>query len=108
MGDRSPSHDLEPFSLGGIDEAEAAVQVGGAPILGDPILLLHGNPTSPYLSRNVAPHTSSQGRAIPVGLIGMRRSDKPDIDYRFFDHLKCLEGFVAELGLENVTLVLHD
>ncbi len=75
---------------------------------GDPILFLHGNPTSSYLWRNVIPHTSSHGRAIAVDLIGMGRSDKPDLDYRFFDHLKYLEGFVAELGLENVTLVLHD
>ncbi len=75
---------------------------------GDPILFVHGNPTSSYLWRNVIPHVSPQGRAIAVDLIGMGRSDKPDIDYRFFDHLKYLEAFIDELGLENVTLVLHD
>ena len=75
---------------------------------GDPILFVHGNPTSSYLWRNVIPHVSTQGRAIAVDLIGMGRSDKPDIDYRFFDHLKYLEAFIDELGLENVTLVLHD
>ena len=75
---------------------------------GDPILFLHGNPTSSYLWRNVIPHVSPLGRAIAVDLIGMGRSDKPDIDYRFFDHLKYLEAFIEALGLENVTLVLHD
>lgn len=75
---------------------------------GDPILFLHGNPTSSYLWRNVIPHVSGQGRAIAVDLIGMGKSDKPDIAYRFFDHLEYLEGFVAELGLDSVTLVLHD
>ena len=75
---------------------------------GDPILFVHGNPTSSYLWRNVIPHVSPVGRAIAVDLIGMGRSDKPDIDYRFFDHLKYLEAFIEALGLENVTLVLHD
>lgn len=75
---------------------------------GNPILFVHGNPTSSYLWRNVMPHTSHQGRAIAVDLIGMGRSDKPDIDYRFFDHLEYLEAFIEELDLKNVTLVLHD
>ena len=75
---------------------------------GDPILYLHGNPTSSYLWRNVIPHTSNQGRAIAIDLIGMGKSDKPDIDYRFLDHLHYLEAFVEALGLENITLVLHD
>ena len=75
---------------------------------GDPILFLHGNPTSAYLWRNVMPHVADQGRALAVDLIGMGKSDKPDIDYRFFDHLEYLEGFVDELGIEDVALVLHD
>ena len=75
---------------------------------GDPILFIHGNPTSSYLWRNVIPHVSPLGRTIAVDLIGMGRSDKPDIDYRFFDHLEYLEAFVDQLGLKNVTLVLHD
>ena len=75
---------------------------------GDPILFVHGNPTSSYLWRNVIPHVSPVGRAVAVDLIGMGRSDKPDIDYRFFDHLEYLEALVDQLGLKNVTLVLHD
>jgi haloalkane dehalogenase len=75
---------------------------------GDPILLVHGNPTSSYLWRNVIPHLSGQGRCIALDLIGMGRSDKPDIAYRLFDHAAYFEGFIAALGLKNVRLVLHD
>ncbi len=75
---------------------------------GDPILFLHGNPTSSYLWRNIIPYLTPFGRCIAPDLIGMGRSDKPDIDYRFHDHLKYVEGFIDELELSNITLVIHD
>lgn len=75
---------------------------------GDPILFLHGNPTSCYLWRNIIPHVSALGRCLAVDLIGMGKSDKPDIEYRFFDHIKYVEGFINTLALTNITLVLHD
>jgi len=75
---------------------------------GDPILFLHGNPTSSYLWRNIIPHLSSSGRCIAMDLIGMGKSDKPDIEYRFVDHVKYVEGFIEKLGLANITLVIHD
>ncbi len=75
---------------------------------GDPILFLHGNPTSSYLWRNVIPHLSKQGRCIAPDLIGMGKSDKPDLKYRFFEHAKYLDGFIEKLGLKNITLVIHD
>ena len=75
---------------------------------GEPVLFLHGNPTSSYLWRNIIPHVTSTHRAIAPDLIGMGKSDKPDIEYRFFDHVKYVEGFIEKLGLENVTLVIHD
>lgn len=75
---------------------------------GDPILFLHGNPTSSYLWRNIIPYVTSLGRAIAPDLIGMGKSDKPDIDYRFVDHVKYLDGFIETLGLKNITLVIHD
>lgn len=75
---------------------------------GDPILFLHGNPTSSYLWRNIIPHLTSVGRCIAIDLIGMGKSDKPDIDYRFFDHVKYVEGFIEKMRLENITLVIHD
>ena len=75
---------------------------------GDPILFLHGNPTSTYLWRNVIPHLTSQGRCIAVDLIGMGKSDKPDIGYRFVDHYRYVAGFIEKMGLKNITLVVHD
>ncbi len=75
---------------------------------GAPILFLHGNPTSSYLWRNIIPHVSGQGRAIAMDLIGMGKSDKPDLEYRFVDHYRYVEGFIEALGLEDVTLVIHD
>ena len=75
---------------------------------GDPILFLHGNPTSSYLWRNVIPHLSSLGRCIAPDLIGMGKSDKPDIKYGFFDHSRYVEGFIEALGLRDITFVIHD
>lgn len=75
---------------------------------GDPVLFLHGNPTSSYLWRNIIPHTTSHGRAIAVDLIGMGKSDQPDVDYRFATHAQYLEAFIDELGLTDITLVVHD
>ncbi len=75
---------------------------------GDPILLVHGNPTSSYLWRNVIPHLAPIGRCIAPDLIGMGRSDKPDVPYRLFDHAAYFEGFVQALGLTRIRLVLHD
>ena len=75
---------------------------------GDPILFLHGNPTSSYLWRNIIPHLTSIGRCIAPDLIGMGKSDKPDLDYFFSDHSEYLEAFIEELGLKNITLVIHD
>ncbi len=75
---------------------------------GDPILFLHGNPTSSYLWRNIIPHVTSMGRAIALDLIGMGKSDKPDIEYRFSDHVKYVEGFIQQMALRNITFVVHD
>ena len=75
---------------------------------GDPILFLHGNPTSSYLWRNIIPYLMPHGRCIALDLIGMGKSDKPDLDYRFFDHSKYVEGFIEKLDLSNLTLVIHD
>ncbi len=75
---------------------------------GDPVLFLHGNPTSSYLWRNVIPHVSPLARCIAPDLIGMGKSDKPDIEYRFFDHAGYVDGFIEALGLRNITFVVYD
>ncbi len=80
---------------------------------GDPIVLLHGNPTSSYLWRNVIPHLEGLGRCIAPDLIGMGDSDKlddpgPD-SYRFVEHRRCLDAFFEAVGANRkVTLVVHD
>ncbi len=75
---------------------------------GDPVLFLHGNPTSSYLWRNILPHLSPLARVIAPDLVGMGRSDQPAIPYRFLDHARHVEGLIAALDLRNLTLVLHD
>jgi haloalkane dehalogenase len=80
---------------------------------GDPIVFLHGNPTSSYLWRNVMPHLEGLGRCIAPDLIGMGDSGKlqpsgPD-SYRFVEHRHYLDGLLAALGVcERVTVVGHD
>ncbi len=75
---------------------------------GDPILFLHGNPTSSYLWRNVIPFVTDDYRAVAVDLIGMGKSDKPDLDYTYQDHKRYLDAFIEALDLRDVTLVIHD
>src|ERR1700744_3785746 len=87
----------------------AYVEVGS----GDPIVLLHGNPTSSYLWRNVFPHLQPLGRCIAPDLIGMGDSDKlPDSDrgsYRFVEHRRYLDALLEDLDVRRrVTLVIHD
>src|SRR5438876_3748160 len=81
---------------------------------GAPVLLLHGNPTSSYLWRDVIPELEGRGRLIAPDLIGMGDSAKlpnpgPDT-YRFVTHRKYLAGFIdAVIGpAQSITLVLHD
>ncbi len=75
---------------------------------GDPILFLHGNPSSSYLWRNIIPYVTDRGRVIAPDLIGMGKSDKPDSAYRFHDHYRYLAAFIDALDLTNITLVIHD
>lgn len=75
--------------------------------VGDPILFLHGIPTSCYLWRNIIPHLNSLGRCIAPDLIGFGQSDKPDIDYTVFDHIKYMDKFIETLGLNKITFVMH-
>jgi len=75
---------------------------------GNPILFLHGNPTSSYLWRNIIPYLANKGRCIAPDLIGMGKSDKPDIGYTFFEHYDYLHAFIEALDLKNITLVIHD
>lgn len=84
----------------------AYVDVGA----GDPIVFLHGNPTSSFLWRNVIPHVADLGRCVAPDLIGMGDSSKVDgMAYRFVDHRTYLDGFLDAVGVrDRVTLVVHD
>jgi len=80
---------------------------------GDPIVFLHGNPTSSYLWRNVIPHLTHLGRCIAPDLIGMGDSDKLESSgpeaYGFVEHRKYLDALLEFLGIEHdVILVVHD
>jgi len=77
---------------------------------GDPIVFLHGNPTSSYLWRNVIPHLEPYGRCLAPDLVGMGASGRtPRGSYRFVDHAAYLDAWFDALGLiRNVTLVGHD
>lgn len=80
---------------------------------GDPIVFLHGNPTSSYLWRNIIPHLAEHGRCIAPDLLGMGDSQKQSPSgpgtYRFLEHSSYLDSLFEVLGVQkNVTLVLHD
>ena len=80
---------------------------------GDPVVFLHGNPTSSYLWRNVMPHVAPLGRCIALDLIGMGDSEKLDGSgpgrYRFVEHREFLDGALAALGVaSDVVWVVHD
>lgn len=80
---------------------------------GDPIVFVHGNPTSSHLWRNIIPHVEGLGRCIAVDLIGFGDSDKlPGSDpyrYGFYEHREFFSEFLEAVGASrNVTLVVHD
>ena len=80
---------------------------------GDPegpvFLLLHGNPTSSYLWRNVLPPIAQSGaRVIAVDNIGFGASDRPDIGYTFAEHSTYIDGFIEAMDLKDITFVVHD
>ena len=88
-----------------LDTEMAYVDVGA----GDPVVFLHGNPTSSYLWRNVIPHVGARGRCLAPDLVGMGDSGKaPAGSYRFVDHARYLGAWFEALGLRRVTLVVHD
>lgn len=92
-----------------LDSDVAYVETGS----GDPVVFLHGNPTSSYLWRNVIAEVEGGARCLAPDLIGMGDSGKnPAGSYRFVDHARYLDAWFAALGLDReqqaVTLVVHD
>jgi len=99
--DRYPRHRTKV-----LDTEMAYVDAGA----GDPVVFLHGNPTSSYLWRNVIPHVEPRGRCLAPDLVGMGHSlPTPGGSYRFVDHARYLDAWFDTLGLTGrVTLVMHD
>ncbi|MGF1508034.1 MAG: haloalkane dehalogenase [Myxococcota bacterium] len=92
-----------------LDRSMAYVEEGS----GDPIVFLHGNPTSSLLWRKVMPHLEGFGRLLAPDLLGHGDSDKlpvsgPD-SYRFIEHRRYLDELLARLEVrDRVVLVIHD
>jgi haloalkane dehalogenase len=76
----------------------------GAPMA----LFLHGNPTSSYIWRNIIPHVAPVAHCVAPDLIGFGQSGKPDITYRFADHVRYLDAFIAASGATSAYLVAQD
>ena len=77
---------------------------------GEPLLLLHGEPTWGYLYRHMIPPLAAVGRVIAPDLIGFGRSDKPKAAnaYSYKSHARWLRGFVEALDLKNATMICQD
>jgi haloalkane dehalogenase len=71
-------------------------------------LFLHGNPTSSYIWRNIIPLVAPVAHCIAPDLIGFGQSGKPDIAYRFEDHARYLDAFLAKMGIGSAYLVAQD
>jgi len=79
---------------------------------GDPeapvALFLHGNPTSSYIWRNVLPSIAPVAHCMAPDLIGFGQSGKPDIEYRFADHVRYLDAFLDRAGISSAFIVAQD
>jgi haloalkane dehalogenase len=76
---------------------------------GDPVLFLHGIPTSSYLWRNIVPQVATQGRAIAFDLAGFGKLGVPtNKDYSIQSQYSYVKGFIDSLQLKNITLVVND
>jgi len=116
-------HSTDPGTPGPLRDGMKTVTVLGQQMAyvevgeGDPIVFLHGNPTSSYLWRNVMPHLEGRGRLIAPDLIGMgasaklapRAGDGADDRYRYSAHRRYLAAFLEAVGVErDVWFVIHD
>src|SRR5262249_42382769 len=74
---------------------------------GDPIVFLHGNPTSSYLWRNVIPPLAGEGRCLAPDLVGFGKSGKPDIGLPFLAPAGSLDAWFDAMALRRVPLAIH-
>ncbi len=71
-------------------------------------LFLHGNPTSSYIWRNIIPLVAPTAHCIAPDLIGFGQSGKPDIEYRFADHVRYIDAFLDQAGISTAFVIAHD
>lgn len=71
-------------------------------------LFLHGNPTSSYIWRKILPLVAPVAYCIAPDLIGFGQSGKPEIEYRFEDHVRYLDAFLEERGIPSAYIVAQD
>jgi haloalkane dehalogenase len=79
---------------------------------GDPeapvALFLHGNPSSSYIWRNILPLVAPVAHCIAPDLIGFGQSGKPEIEYRFADHVRYLDSFLDHTGISSAFVIAQD
>ena len=116
---RTPDASFDHVTFPGIDYEPRYVEIDGlrvhyvqaGPADGQPVVMLHGEPTWSYLYRKMLPVLADAGyRATAMDFIGAGRSDKP-VDINYYDYIKTSEQileFVTKLGLKDVTFVGQD
>jgi haloalkane dehalogenase len=99
-------HDVALPQLSVLDSTMAYREAGDpeAPVA----LFLHGNPTSSYIWRNILPLVAPVAHCIAPDLIGFGQSGKPDIEYRFADHVRYLDAFLANAGISSAFVIAQD
>jgi haloalkane dehalogenase len=79
---------------------------------GDPeapvALFLHGNPTSSYIWRNILPLVAPVAHCVAPDLIGFGQSGKPEIEYRFADHVRYFDAFLENAGISSAFVIAQD
>jgi haloalkane dehalogenase len=95
----SQEHGFEGHRLAYLDEGE-----------GDPVLLLHGEPTWSYLYRKVLPPVAEVARVVAPDYLGFGRSDKPTDPgwYSYDRHAASIRSLVEALDLRRLTIVVQD
>ncbi|OGV50305.1 MAG: alpha/beta hydrolase [Lentisphaerae bacterium GWF2_52_8] len=108
MPDISPIKDIYPFQphyfkvrdyrMHYVDEGK-----------GNPVVMVHGNPTWSFFYRGLITEFSRTNRVIAPDHLGCGLSDKPqDFEYRLETHIDNLENLILSLDLEKITLIVHD
>src|SRR5579859_1992150 len=102
----TPLSDVALKHLDVLDSTIAYREAGSE--TGRTVLFLHGNPTSSYIWRNVLPIVEPVAHCIAPDLIGFGQSGKPNIEYRFADHVRYLDAFLEQMGITSAYVVAQD